>query len=202
MTEKTAETVTEVTATKVEATEAPAEQKQPEGNPDIEKLQAALNREREIRKAAEKEAKTRGVRLEELESAGKSDLEKAIDAARREAEAKADERVSAAQQRVNARLVAAEVRATAAEKQFRDPGMVAKLIDLSAVDVDEDGTVDTAAIVKQLDQLAKDKEYLLVDNGPKRPQGDIGQGPRPAATPETTPGLGRLRAAYADTPNK
>jgi hypothetical protein len=193
-TEQNTETV--VTAVEEKKTETP----KPEVNLDLVKVQAALDKERELRKAAEKEAKTRGSRLDELESAGKSDLEKAIDAARREAEAKADERVTAAQQRVNARLVAAEVRAIAAEKQFRSPGVVSKLLDLTAIDVDEDGTVDAGAIVKQLDQLAKEHDYLLIDNGPKRPQGDVGQGPRTAVTPETTPGLGRLRAAYAASP--
>lgn len=198
MSEGSTEQNTETVVTAVE--EKKVETPKPEANPDLVKVLATLERERELRKAAEKEAKTRSTRLEELESASKSESEKAIDAVRREAEAKAEERIAAAQQKTNARLVASEVRAIAAEKQFRSPGVVAKLLDLSAIDVDEDGSVDSAAIVKQLDQLAKDHDYLLIDNGPKRPQGDVGQGPRIAAAPETTPGLGRLRAAYAALP--
>lgn len=133
-------------------------------------------------------------RLEELEAANKSELERAVDAARKEGE-------SAAQQRANARLVAAEARAAAASKQFRDASDAVRFLDLSAVAVNDDGDVDADAIGKQLDQLAKEKPYLLNDPRPTRPQGDVGQGPRHPVAPEVTPGLGRLRAAYTNTPN-
>lgn len=165
---------------------------------EAEKWKSLSRKNEETAKANAAAAK----RLEELEAASKSELERALDAGRKEGAAKADEQIVAYRQKVNARLVASEVRALAADKQFRDPNMVAKLLDLDEIAVDYDDVVDTAAIVRQLDQLAKDNDWMLKDTGPKRPQGDVGQGPRPPATPEVEPGLGRLRAAYAALPIK
>jgi hypothetical protein len=165
-------------------------------NESVSKLEAALEKEREARKAADKRAKENDAyrsKVEQLESANKSELERAVDAARKEGE-------SSALQRANARLVSAEARAIAAGQQFRDATDAVRFLDLSDVSVSEDGSVDADALSKQLEQLAKDKPYLLKDNAPTRPTGDVGQGPRTPAAPEIQPGMSRIRAAYATKP--
>jgi hypothetical protein len=185
------ETAVETTVTETEKTTEPVEPASPP-NPDVVKLQAALDKEREKFKAADKRAKELDsfrVKAEELESASKTELERAVDAARKEGE-------SSALQRANSRLVSAEARALAAAQQFRDATDAVRFLDLAEVQVSDDGTVDTGSLAKQLEQLAKDKPYLLAEARPTRPQGDVGQGPRMPAAPEIQPGLGRLRAAY------
>lgn len=104
--------------------------------------------------------------------AAKSDQDKAVDAARKEGEKTATERS-------NARLVNAEVRAVAANLKFRDPhDAIAQLREqLGNVKVSDDGDVDADAVKKLLDELAKDKPYL-VDDGKSQP------------TPAATAGIG------------
>lgn len=151
---------------------------------DATKLKAALDRERQLRKDAEKRAKdgeAAKARADELEQAGKSDTEKAVAAARREAAAET-------MAKANGRLVAAEARAAAAALRFQDPRDATALIDLSDVRVAEDGTVDTDAITARLDQLAKDKPYLVASATPPEPQG-----PRPPK-PDPSQGSGRAPA--------
>lgn len=197
--ERMSETTVETSTTEVvEKDTAPkdAESTQNDSpNPDVVRLQAALDKEREARKAADRRAKENDsfrTKAEQLESANKTEMERAVDAARKEGE-------SAALQRANSRLVSAEARALAAQQQFRDATDAVRFLDLADVAVSDDGSVDTDALSKQLQQLAKDKPYLLAEARPTRPQGDVGQGPRGPATPEVEPGLGRLRAAYATT---
>jgi len=116
--------------------------------------------------------KNKAAKLDELAEAQKSDLEKAVEAARREGEV-------AALARSNARLVAAEARALAAGSQFRDAGDAVRFLDLTQVAVSDDGVVDTDAIEKQLKKLAGDKPYLLVEQKPALPtpaQAGIGVG--------------------------
>jgi Cu/Zn superoxide dismutase len=87
-------------------------------------------------------------------------------------------------QAANRRLVQAEARALAASSKFRDPSdAVAFLGDLSKVPVDTDGRVDTKALTSRLNDLAKQKPYLLIEEKPTRPTGDAGQGPRQTAGP-------------------
>lgn len=173
------------------------DQKPPEGADDLTRVREALEKERMLRKEAERKAKegdTYRSRIEELEAASKSDLEKAVDAARKEGE-------SAAAQRVNERLVKSEARALAAQAKFRDAGDAVHFLDLADVKVADDGTVDAAAITKQLDQLAKDKPYLLSDDKPPVPTpGQAGIGVTGAGgSPSVSPGMGRLRQAYANS---
>lgn len=181
----------------------PAPDTKPQGDPvgptaeDVQKLQQALDRERSLRKDAERAAKegaAHKAKLDELAEASKSDIEKAVDAARKEGAAQA---LATA----NARLVASEARALAAEVRFRDPGDAVRFLDLGDVKVTDDGTVDAAAISKQLEQLAKDKPYLIVEQQkpvPTPAQAGIGVGGEPSRALQ--PGMDRLRAAYGDTP--
>lgn len=116
--------------------------------------------------------KAKAGELDKVRQASKSEMEKAVDAARTEG-------ASAAMQSANSRLVKAEARALAAAGQFRDPAdAVAFLADLSSINVSPDGDVDADRLKTALAELAKAKPYLLVEEKPKRPTGDAGQGVR------------------------
>lgn len=100
--------------------------------------------------------KAKAARLDELEAASATEMEKAVKAARAEAE-------QATAGRYLSVLRAAEVRAQAAGLQFRDPGdALAQLgARLGDVKVGDDGEVDGAAVAKLLAELAAAKPYLI-----------------------------------------
>lgn len=151
---------------------------------DLAKLQAALDKERDLRKAAEKEAKegrAAKAKVEEIEAAGKPELERAVEAARKEGAAQA-------LQQANSRLIAAEARALAAQAQFRNPATAVRLLDLSEVSVTDTGEVDTDAIKGLLDALAKDEPYLVADaSGRTPPPADAGIGVSGSAPTDGSP---------------
>lgn len=137
--------------------------------------------------------KQKAQRLDELEAANASDLDKAVAKAREEGS-------SEATARGNVRLVSAEVRAVAAELGFRDPAdALAQYGDLTKVTVtDED--VDSAAVKARLGELATSKPYLL--KGDEIPSAaDAGIGAAGAAT-TAQPGTPRLEQAYSKTSRK
>ncbi len=111
--------------------------------------------------------------------------------------------------KANARLVAAEVRAQAAAAKFRDPhDALAHLTvsgALTAIKVSDDGDVDGEAVRTALETLAKDKAYLLTDTTTPPPpppptpgQAGVGAGSA-GGKREVTPGVGRMRDAYASS---
>lgn len=153
--------------------------------PDVSGLQSALEKERALRKAAEKAAKEgdkHRARVEELEAANQSETEKAVAAARKEGAVEA-------RKAADARLVRAEARALAAESRFRDPARVVRLLDgLDDVTVGEDGAVDTDAIQRQLTELSKEAPYLVAsDESPRPPAPNPAQGSS-ASGPSKTSG--------------
>lgn len=99
----------------------------------------------------------------------KSDADKAIDAARKEGE-------TTAQERANARLVAAEARALAAEAKFRNPSLAVKAVDLKGIAVNDDGEPDAAAIKAKLKELSDADPYLVDDGKKPAPKSDRSQG--------------------------
>lgn len=119
----------------------------------------------------------------------KGDKDVDEDAIRREAE-------RAANERANARIVRSEVRALAAET-FADPADAPLYVDLSEFEVDDDGEVDADEIKKALADVIKAKPHLAKTG--KGPKPDRSQGPRGGSRPDPTPGVGRLRQAYADS---
>lgn len=163
------ESTTEETAT-TEATEA--ETAKPDTGSvkdwaaEAEKWKALARKHEGTAKANSEAAK----RLAEIEESQKSEVEKAVAAARKEGE-------SEATNRANARLVSAEARALAAEAKFRNPALAIRAIDLSAVKVGDDGEVDAAAIKAALEDLAKAEPYLIDEEGPKIAP-SFGGGPR------------------------
>jgi hypothetical protein len=66
--------------------------------------------------------------------------------------------------RANERLVTAEVRA-AAKGVLADPADAMRFLDLSKVEVGDDGTVDTTAIETAIADLVKSKPYLAAQGG-------------------------------------
>lgn len=144
------------------------------GGEDVSKLKTALDRERALRRTAEKEAREAAAtkqRLDELEAATQSDTEKAVAAARREG---AQEATASA----NTRLIAAEARALAAEAGFRNPQLAVRAVtdELRGVKVADDGAVDTDAITTALKTLADAEPYLLKGDEPRLPKPDPSQG--------------------------
>lgn len=157
-----------------EPTPTPAPTPEPEFAPitsqaDLDKvLGQRLAREREKfadyaelqRKAAEHDAAV---------EAAKTDAEKAVEKARQEG---LNEGRSAA----NDRLVKAETRALAAELKFRNPALAVATVDLSGVKVNDDGSVDAAAIKTALTALATSDPYLVDDGKKPGPRPDLSQG--------------------------
>lgn len=157
----------------------PANPPAPPGSDDLSKLREALEKERSLRKDAEKRAKegdATKAELDKIQAASKSDLEKAVDAARKEG-------AQGVLATANTRLVNAEARALAAEARFRNPSLAVRAIDLAGITVTEDGTVDTTAITAALKTLAADEPYLIDDGGPRAPRQDPSQGPKGTPAP-------------------
>lgn len=199
MTEASTETTAAETQTQGQppagekAPEKPSETDGKDWKAEAEKWKSLSRKNEDTAKANAAAAK----RLEEIEAANASELDKAVAKAR-------DEGRAEVQSAANARLISAEARALAAEVKFRNPTLAVKAIDLSGVSVSDDGTVDVAAIRSALSDLAKADPYLVDDGKTPRPKPDDAQG-RPPATPvaNVTPGMGRLREAYAEkTPPK
>jgi hypothetical protein len=112
--------------------------------------------------------KTKATKLDEIEAANATELEKAVAKAKKEGAAEV-------QTSANEKLAKAEARALAAEAKFRNPTLAVKSIDMSGVKVSENGDVDAEAIKKLLADLAKDEPYM-VDDGKVKPKPDDAQG--------------------------
>jgi hypothetical protein len=167
----TENTTTETTVT--ETTEQPAGKTFTQD--DVNRIVADRVARTQQKFADYDQLKSAAAELDKVRDASRSDLERAVEAARKEG-------AQVATQAANSRLVKAEARALAAGAKFRDPSdAVAFLGDLSSVKVTADGDVDTASLEKALADLAKAKPYLLAEEPPTRPVGDPGQGPRDSA---------------------
>lgn len=164
-----------------------------------EAILADLARERDKRqeqekaaRAAEQERDELKARLDKLESDAMSDQEKAIEKARKEAIAEAQ---TERDHFWSSKFVQAEAKAIAAKK-LADADDI-RLLDLSNFKVKEDGSID-GDISKAVDDLLEAKPHLAA-TGTQRPAGSADNGTRDAPKPEVSPGIGRLRAAYAET---
>lgn len=175
-------------STSTESTGGTGIETAPDLSGEVEKWKALSKKNEDRAKANADAAK----RLAELEAASATDLEKAAKAAR-------DEGRTEVLTVANARLVNAEARAAAAELRFKNPALAIKSVDLSSIEVNDDGEVDAGAVRAALAELANAEPYLVGDG---RPKGDADQGARTTAKPEPSPGIGRLQAAYASTDTK
>lgn len=153
----------------------------------------AIDRMKAERNAATKRAAAAEAELEKLRTAGLSEQERAVSAARKEGETEATKRA-------NDRIVRSEAKVLAATAKFRDPGdVIAQLgTQLADITVDDDGEVDQKALKKLVDDLATAKPYLLDTGSTTATAADAGIGTTGSQqTADPGPGRARLAAAYA-----
>lgn len=137
------------------------------------------------------ELKASAKKLADLEAAGASDLEKAVNAAKKETE-------DAVRAEVRRERVLDRVEVLAA-KDFADAEDARLQLEKRADDfVGKDGTVDADAIKAALADLLKDKPHLSA-KGDGKPKGSADQGHRDTSKPDPGPGVSRMRAAYANS---
>lgn len=121
--------------------------------------------------------------------------EQIAEAARKDADKAANERIAA-------RARTSAVREQAAALGFHEPKDALALLDRAALDevaVDDDDEADPAAVKRLLEQLAAARPYLVKKPGFASARdagiGSTGSGARP----DPGPGVARLAAAYADS---
>jgi hypothetical protein len=144
---------TESTDTEEEQTETESESTEEEVKPDPDAgAKKALTVERTARRAAEKALKDLKA---ELALKDKPAEEQALETARAEARAE----VTA---KANERIVRAEVKAAAAGK-VKNPVLALKLIDVSEIEVGDDGEVDSDAVNQAIADLVEQYPELAAD---------------------------------------
>ena len=139
---------------------------------DVKKLKEALAKERSTNKLTAKELATLKA---ERDAQNKTPEEQALEAARREGE-------TAAEKRANERLVKAELKA-AAKGKLNNVADALVFIDVSAIEVGEDGEVDADALESAIDTLLTERPYLGAA-APKRFQNGVDQGPGKSGAPK------------------
>jgi len=107
----------------------------------------------ELKKAAEELSGLKDADLSEQEK-----LKKRI-AEMEQAQTEWDAQAKAAAEKVNEKLLRAEVRVVAATMNFIKPEQAYKLADLTSVEIDEDGQVK--GVKKALEALVKDNQHLI-----------------------------------------
>jgi hypothetical protein len=137
-------------------------------------------------------------KLDQIEAANASDLEKAVKAAR-------EEGANAVRSESNKLALTYAALAVAAEARFRNPQLAIRSVELADIEV-VNGKVDTDAIKVRLFELAAAEPYMVDDgNGSKpKPKPDTAQGQQVSngSGPDVEPGMARLRQAYANPPTK
>lgn len=121
------------------------------------------------------ELRRKADQLDRLEEERKTELERAVDGAKQEADKAArDERDGYWRDR----LLRSEVKAAAAGK-LNDPMDAVTLLDLSKFELDADGKVDEKTVAKAIEDLVAAKPYLAANGTQRRP--DFDAGPRTPA---------------------
>lgn len=148
-------------------------------NEDVSGLKSALEKERNDRKALDKELKALRKDKETREQAEKSELERATDAAAKEAA-----RVQKLANGFRQNAVNSAVLKAASDLKFLDPSdaLRPEVLDAIGVEQDEDDpsqvTVDTASVVKAVKALAASKKHYVAPAGNGQ-QGGAGQQQKP-----------------------
>lgn len=164
----------------------PPEYKAPASQDDLDRIvEARLKRERE-KFADYDDLKKKAAEHDAYVESQKTEQQKAIDAAKGEASTEVT-------QRFLTRIVNAEVKALAGAAGFNDPADALQIVDAAKLPVKDDEP-DTAAIKAAVEQLAKDKPYLL-----KAGTTTVRTRPKPAdgEKPENDNHEGKGRAAAA-----
>lgn len=148
-------------------------------------LKVDLARERDRRQATERERDEVRQRLEQLESASKTDHEKAVDAARKEAE-------KTAAARYEGMIRRSEVRSALAAAGCNDPAIVSLAPEFAQLKITDDGEVEgLASAVKKF----KAEHGTLFTA--RVPSGDADQGAKPADNQRATTLEDAYTAHYA-----
>lgn len=174
--------------------ETPAADNSPQGE-DIDwearfKVQQELTRKQEARAKANADAAKELARIRAEQG---TDLDKAVNTARAEAEKQTTAKYTA-------RLAGLSVRAAAGGK-FKDPDdAVAHLQGRLAEFVGDDGDVDDKAIASEVDRLLKARPYLGVEKPPADFDGGQRQGTTGAVGPNGMDRLIRRQAGIQVTP--
>lgn len=134
------------------------------------------SRKHENRAKAERKAREAlEAKIAEQAEASKSQAQKDLEQARKEAAAETEAKVSGA---YKTRILNAEIRAQAAGK-FANPKLAPKLLDLDADALfDDEGEIDAAAITKAVDDFLEQDENAGLRTGGvvTRPSGDADAG--------------------------
>lgn len=188
---------TDASATDADATTADAEATTTTGVDDTGDRslgapgEKALEHWKTRAKAAEakaKEAAALSKEVEELRDAKRTELERAVERARKEGETQA-------LQNANSKIVRLTIRSLARET-FADPSD-ADVIDAAQFEVDDDGNVDEKAVSEALAALLKEKPHYRKATDSKKTSGSADQGARGAApTPTSMNSLIRQQAGH------
>lgn len=157
--------------------ESPADEESPEEKDWKSEYEA----QQRINRSLERKSKKDFARIQELEKStpAVTPAEDAPDPEKIRAELRAE-----FAEATNKKLVAAEAKAALAGKVHK-PATALRLLDLSDVEVDADGNVDTQALDDLIVKLLEDEPYLAVAQGtPQRFQGKADQGPQGVAKSE------------------
>jgi hypothetical protein len=152
-----------------------------EENAEEKDWKAEYEAQQRINRSLERKSKKDFARIQDLEKSkpAVTPTEDAPDPEKIRAELRAE-----FAEATNKKLVAAEAKAALAGKVHK-PATALRLLDLSDVEVDADGNVDTQALDDLIVKLLEDEPYLAVAQGtPQRFQGPADQGPRGAAKSE------------------
>lgn len=181
MPDETETTTTETTTTKPEGTAA--ETPTSYGPDEVSRIvETRLAKERAKLNGLSFDEAVAGLkRLEELEEANKTELERAVGQAKKDADQAArDERDGFWRERI----LRSEVRAAAAGK-LADPNDAVTMLDLKQFELDDDADPDGKklgkALASAIEKLLADKPYLGAANGTQR-RTDFDAGPRTPAS--------------------
>lgn len=145
--------------------------KDPVKDPDKKRLSDEAAKYRKERNAAKKELEDAQKRLKEIDDASKSDLEKAQ---RDLTEAQTKLADIEARDTVKARKLA--FYESGAAGRFKNPKHALQLLDLSDLELNDEGEYDEAEVKKRVDALLKESPYLGADSDDGEGSGGSGSG--------------------------
>lgn len=165
-----------------EAEEKEEEEEEEEKAANTDGLKSALAKERKAAKEAQKALRAAQKRLDELDAATKSETDQAKDKAARE---------SATAQKLATRLrdmaIDNAIIKLGGKLKFRDMDDALKLLDRTAIEVDQDPEapetveVDEASVTAALKKLAAAKPHLIIADGQEERSGSKFGGPKKSA---------------------
>lgn len=149
-----------------EENEESEEEEEESEKPDAAGLKSALKKERDARKAFEKELKELRKFREEIEDKNKTETQRLEERA-----TKAEEALEAAQTSLRNQQLDFEISAAARKVRFRDIDDALRLIPRDEIEFDDDGNLDKKAVEKAVKAIADKKPHLVLSEGEGAPSG-------------------------------